>query len=251
MRGRRARALLLLDPLLPISPFFAASLKYELPLKGISFWLSSFCAVLLASVATKVSPILTTRGRYLTFVVATIFCIVPIAPSISKTINEERLGAGWHGMLIRHLNISTNGYFRYWPDERAAMSEAHYDLYRFLLNEIRSGNIKQSDTIAHFASGVYPWEATPFPAFTGIKQDLFVNRNFRHNIHTYRGRIHYSHEVAGRAKDVLESYRLILLESDYEAEDVRKQIDDFLATTKMIYQNTKFKLYTLASQNRP
>jgi hypothetical protein len=102
---------------------------------------------------------------------------------------DEQAAAGLGGGMRRHADLALNGYFKYWPDTRWATSSDARELFRYLQGLISCGSVTADSRVAHVSRELYPWSASPFPAFTGITQDLYLTQPFTPDIHVFQGRI--------------------------------------------------------------
>ena len=88
------------------------------------------------------------------------------------------------------LEIATNGYFQNWDgDARRLLNSDSYKLISYLKKLISTGQLRINDTIYHIAQEQHPWVATPFPAFSGVRQSLLLVNRDPNDINTKWGRI--------------------------------------------------------------
>lgn len=202
-------------PFLNLSGLHASSMAFELPLKGLHFWLASLMCVLaacgLARVAELLVPKLPIPWTYVLGSLLAMFLSIPQWGSVLGLAQaEEQQAAGIVGGIKRHTALVTNGYFQHWPDTRYATSDGGRELFEWLRQSISCGVITSETRIAHVARELSPWVASPFPAFTGITQDLFLTQPFTPDIHVFQGRI----QEVSNSFDKLANYNWVLIEGN-------------------------------------
>ncbi|HEX6574707.1 MAG TPA: hypothetical protein VF042_07010 [Gemmatimonadaceae bacterium] len=173
-------------PLLSLTPVQAASFRYEFPLKGLDFWLSGISCATAAVVMTTLWT--SQRRRRLARIFVAAIIVLPTALLFKLPNDAEHKAAGLIGMTRWHLKLAATGYWRGWGDPRFVVTKDERDIFDKLLELVRSGRIKSTDRIAHVAPASN-LRATPFPAFTGISQNLYLPEVAAGNVHTTGGRL--------------------------------------------------------------
>lgn len=179
-------------PHLNLKPVDEASFSYELPLKGLVYWLSTVLAVTGSLVLSEVwarsaGKISWRAATFRTFVLALL--ILPIGTILPFDSGPVTAAAGFLGAMKWQARVITQGYWAGWGNARWIVSNADRELFDYLETQVDSGMIKSSDRVAHVAEGSN-LRAVPFPAFTGITQDLYLPGVDTLNIHTHGGRLY-------------------------------------------------------------
>ena len=179
-------------PYLNLKPVDEASFSYELPLKGLVYWLSTVLAVTGSLILSEIwarsdGMILWRAATYRTFVLALL--ILPITALLPFGSGPVTAAAGFFGVMKWQARIITQGYWAGWGNARWIVSKADREFFNYLETQVDSGTIKSADRIEHVAEGSNLM-AVPFPAFTGITQDLYLPGVDSLNIHTHAGRLY-------------------------------------------------------------
>lgn len=176
---------LLILPGLDLDPLTKASFRYEFPLKGMDFWLSG---ILTACCSVTLLWCWESRYRRLgrAFVVAAL--VLPWSVLLRLRNGPEHSAAGFYGMAMWDLRLAAHGYWRGWADPRYVVTKSDRVVFAHMKALARRGDISKTDRIDHIAQRSN-LSALPFPAFTGIGQNLFLPDVDSTNIHTHGGRL--------------------------------------------------------------
>jgi hypothetical protein len=179
-------------PYLHLRPVDMTSFSYELPLKGLVYWLSTVLAVTGSLVLSELwarsdGMMLLRAATDRTIVLALL--VLPISTILPFGSVPVTAAAGFFGAVKWQARVITQGYWAGWGNARWIVSNADRDLFDYLKTQVDSGMIKSSDRVAHVAEGSN-LRAVPFPAFTGITQDLYLPGVDTLNIHTHGGRLY-------------------------------------------------------------
>ena len=186
--------------LMEFDPVTTASLRYELALKSTEYWLSGIIAIcgsmLLAALWERES-----RRQPLIRVLSLALLVISVPTVLRIPVGEVHRAAGIYGMWKWQIRLAGEGYWGGWR-RRTIVGRDDHELYRELRTLVDSGQIRLTDRIAHVSE--YPdLRATPFPAFTGIAQDLYLPSVDSTNIHTFSGRLHDLDQRAPRSGWIL------------------------------------------------
>lgn len=176
-------------PHLEFHPVTAESFRFEFPLKGLDFWLS---AVLALSASTLMAQLWANRRRRM-LSRAYVLALLVLPTSIVLGQDRDHSMSNFYSMTEAHLRLAARGYWRGWGHPRYVGWTHDRDFFEKLKSMVRAGEIGPDDRIAHVATGSN-LQATPFPAFTGIAQDLYLPSVDTTNVHTRGGRLYDIHE---------------------------------------------------------
>ena len=166
-----------------LDPMTAASIRYELALKSTEYWLSGILAV---CGSVLLAHLWVSKSWARPPAVALLVISVPTVLGIP--VGEAHRAAGIYGMWKWQIRLAGEGYWSGWR-RRTIVGREDHDLYRALRAYVNGGEISLGSRIAHVAERS-DLKATPFPAFTGITQDLYLPSVDSTNIHTYQGRLY-------------------------------------------------------------
>ncbi len=166
-------------------PVTVASFRFEFPLKGIDFWLSTVLAVSASTVMAQLWA--STRHRKLAR--AYVLALLVLPTSILLGQDRDHSMGNFYSMTEAHLRLAAKGYWRGWGDPRYVARKYDRDFFEKLRSMVRAGEIGPADRIAHVAPGSN-LQATPFPAFTGVAQDLYLPSVDTTDVHTRGGRLY-------------------------------------------------------------
>jgi len=169
-----------------LPPVTTASFNYEFPLKGLDFWLSGLLCICASVIMTR---LWSDSGSVLAKVLVIAMLALPTSRLLSLHQDIEHQAGSAFGMLRWHLHLAADGYWRGYGDPKRLASDSDRELFARLRQLVRENRIGYSDRVAHVA-GSTNLRATPFPAFTGVAQDLYLPQVDSTNIHTFGGRIH-------------------------------------------------------------
>jgi hypothetical protein len=100
-------------------------------------------------------------------------------------------------MARRQLHLVGEGYWRGWGYARTVVGPADREFFAKLRSLVESGQILETEQVAHVAEGSNLL-ASPFPAFTGIAQDMYLPQVDTANVHTFEGRLYDIDEIRPR-----------------------------------------------------
>lgn len=173
-------------PLFPIEGSVGASLCQELPSKGMNYWLSPMLVIFVPMIIYGLKKSL---WRDLSVLLLLLLMVVPIFSLLPRFNFLDDVLICWPTVAKGQIDVAANGYFHGYGDPRKLMSDDDYKLVIYLQGLINTGKLKINDTIYHIAEEQHPWTATPFPAFTGIRQSLILVNRDPGDINTKWGRI--------------------------------------------------------------
>ena len=172
-------------PHIELDPVTAASLSYEFALKATEYWLSGLLAVsgstVLASIWARYEWKSASSFAARTLVITLL--VVPVPTLLDIPVGEAHRSAGLYGMSKWQIRLAGEGYWGGWGNRRTIVGQEDRDLYEQLRSYVAQGRIGFDDRIAHIA-GATTLQATPFPAFTGISQDLYLPNLDTASIHS-------------------------------------------------------------------
>jgi hypothetical protein len=162
-----------------------ASFRFEFPLKGMDFWLSPLLAVCASALMTRLWTDARRRKLARAYVLAVL--ILPTSALLGQ--DPQHSAGGLYAMTKWQLHLAARGYWRGWGDPRRIVSAEDRELFATLRSMVNNGTIGPGDHIDHVAPRSNLM-ATPFPAFTGISQNLYLPAVDTADVHTRDGRLY-------------------------------------------------------------
>lgn len=173
-------------PLFRIEDSIGASLCQELPSKGMNYLLNPLLVVFVPLIIYGLKK---SFWRDLSVLILLLLMVVPLFSLLPKFNFYDDARICWLSVAKGQLEVAANGYFHGWGDPRKLMSDDDYNLVIYLRGLINNGKLKITDTVYHISEEQHPWAATPFPAFTGVRQSLILVKRDPGDINTKWGRI--------------------------------------------------------------
>ena len=174
-----------LIPSFELHPVTTASFRFEFPLKGMDFWLSPLLAVCASALMTRLWSDAPRRKLARAYVIAVL--VLPTSVLLRQDVQHS--AGGLYAMTKWQLHLAARGYWRGWGDSRRIVTSEDRELFATLRSMVADGTIGPDDHIDHVAqrSNLF---ATPFPAFTGITQNLYLPAVDTADVHTHDGRLY-------------------------------------------------------------
>jgi hypothetical protein len=173
-------------PLFQIEGSVGASLCQELPTKGMNYWLIPMLVVFAPMLIYGLKK---TLWRDFSVLILLLLMVVPVFSLLSKFNFYDDARICLPIVAKGQLEVAAAGYFQGYGDPRKLLSDDDYNLVIYLRGLINTGQLKINDTVYHIAEEQHPWTATPFPAFTGVRQSLILVHRDPEDINTKWGRI--------------------------------------------------------------
>jgi hypothetical protein len=174
-------------PHLSLDPITVQSFRFEFPLKGLDFWLSGFLAVCGSVILARLWAM--PRRRWLARAYVSAALILPLSMMLPLGQDEDHSSAGLIGMSWRQVKLAASGYWRGWGYPRRVVGRADREFFVKLRSLVDSGDILENEHVAHIAESG-DLHASPFPAFTGIAQDMYLPHVDTADVHTHGGRLY-------------------------------------------------------------
>ncbi|MGK2962156.1 MAG: hypothetical protein ACSLFK_08415 [Gemmatimonadaceae bacterium] len=187
-----------LIPYLELHPVTIASFRFEFPLKGMDFWLSPLLAVSASALMVRLWADAPRRRLARAYVLAVL--ILPTSALLRQ--DPQHSAGGLYAMTKWQLQLAARGYWRGWGDPRRIVSAEDRELFTKLRSMVNDGTIGPDDYIDHVAPRSNLM-ATPFPAFTGISQNLYLPAVDTADVHTHDGRLYDIDEVSPQGRLIL------------------------------------------------
>jgi hypothetical protein len=191
---------ILVLPHLNLSTVEAASLRYEVPLKGMDFWLSNIMTAC-AAVALAAGW-MTTRHRALARLAIAGMLLWPMTRYFPLKPDRDHANSALLTMEVWQLKLAAQGYWAGWGDSRHILTQSDREFVVRLKELAVSGEIGKTERIDHVAEASN-LRALPFAAFTGIGETLFLPRVDTLNVHTFGGRLYDIHNTSPRSRWLL------------------------------------------------
>lgn len=187
-----------LIPYLDLHPVTTASFRFEFPLKGMDFWLSPLLAICASALMTRLWADAPRRRLARAYVLAVL--ILPTSAALRQ--DQQHSAGGLYAMTKWQLQLAARGYWRGWGDPRRIVSAEDRELFAKLRSMVDDGTIGAGDRIDHVAQRSNLM-ATPFPAFTGISQNLYLPAVDTADVHTHDGRLYDIDEASPEGRLIL------------------------------------------------